>query len=78
MRVQGGTSGLIAALVFGRVDPFNGEDVDQGPRWRSKRRNWYARARAERESSQYHVRAERREMGREVLSIPDLLGNDPF
>lgn len=78
MRVQGGTSGLIAALVFGRVDPYSGEATDHGPRWRSKRHNWYARARADREAYQRAARFERREMGREALAIPDLLGDHPF
>jgi hypothetical protein len=78
VRVQGGTSGLIAALMFGRVDPYSGEDTDHGPRWRSKRRDWYAAARAERKFAHHFARAERREMGRYAIANPTLLDDHPF
>lgn len=73
MRVQGGTSGLISALLAGRVDPLSGESIGREGRWPSGRRNWYDAARRERRERRETTKAERYALGRIVLAIPDLL-----
>lgn len=76
-RIQGGSAGLIAALLAGRVCPISGEVVRRGRRWRDSRRNWYAAAKAERVAYHDRQKAERWEMGRLALAIPDLLAQAP-
>jgi hypothetical protein len=78
VRVQGGTSGLIAAITAGRLDPLSGEVIDYHRPWPTRRKDWYDLARRNREDYRDQAKAERWHMGRVVLSTPDLADPSPF